>query len=174
MAIRTLFPSHIREVFTYNVFKYCGGGFFSFCSSGTPIIWRLVRLMSQRPLRLSSVLFILLFLFYFLAVISTILSSSSLIWSSASVVLVLLIPSSVFLTSIIVLFTIGCSLVLGHCSYSAPPLCFLFFFSLAFFSPPPTMPVKYRHCLDFCTYLCCLHCLFSSFIQHVFIEPMGT
>ena len=73
---------------------------FFFPSFGTLIIWILVQLMlSQRSLRLSSVLFILFPLFCSLAVISTILSSSSLIHSSASVIL-LLIPSSIFFISI--------------------------------------------------------------------------
>ena len=85
---------------------------FFFSYSGTPIIRMLVCLvLSQRSLRLSSILFILFTLFCFLAVISTILSSSSLIRSSASVTL-LLIPSSVFF----------------HLSYCIVHLC-LFFIS---------------------------------------------
>ena len=59
--------------------------------------------MSQRSLRLSSALFIPFVLFCSSKVISTILSSSSLIHSSASDIL-LLIPSRVFLISVIVLF----------------------------------------------------------------------
>ena len=63
---------------------------------GPPIIRRFVCLiLSQRSLRLSSVLFILFTLFGFLEVIATILSSSSLIHSSGSDIL-LLIPSRVF------------------------------------------------------------------------------
>ena len=86
--------------------------FFFSSSSGTPIIQMLVRLvLSQRSLRLSSILFILFSLFYSSAVISIILSSSSLIHSSASIFL-LLIPSSVFFISVIVLFISVCSLVL--------------------------------------------------------------
>ena len=74
--------------------------FFFSSSYRTPIIRLLVRLMlSQRSLRLSSVLFILFSLFCSVVVISTILSSRSLIHSSASVIL-LLIPSRVFLISI--------------------------------------------------------------------------
>ena len=66
---------------------------FFISSSGTPIIQMLVCLMlSQRSLRLSSILFILFSLFCSVAVISTILSSRSRICSSASVIL-LLIPS---------------------------------------------------------------------------------
>jgi len=59
--------------------------------------------MVQRSLRLSWALFILFTLFCSSEVISTILSSSSLIHSSASDIL-LLIPSRVFLLSVIVLF----------------------------------------------------------------------
>ena len=69
---------------------------FFFFSYGTPKIRMLVHLMlSQRSLRLSSILFILFSLFCSAVVISTILSSRSLIHSSASVIL-LLIPSREF------------------------------------------------------------------------------
>ena len=69
--------------------------FFCSSSSGTTIIQMLVHLiLSQRSLKLSSVLFILLTLFSSSEVIFTILSSSSLIRSSASDIL-LLIPSRV-------------------------------------------------------------------------------
>ena len=68
-----------------------------FSSSGMPIIQLLVHLvLSQRSLRLSSVLFIPFSSFCSSEVISTILSSSSLIHSSASDIL-LLTPSRVFL-----------------------------------------------------------------------------
>ena len=81
--------------------------FFFSSSSGTPIIRMLVCLMlSQRSLRLSSILFILFSLFYCAAVISTILSSTSFIHSSASVILPL-IPYREFLISFIVLFIIA-------------------------------------------------------------------
>ena len=81
--------------------------FFSYYS-GTPIIRMLVCLIwSQRSLRLSSVLFILFTLFCSSEVISTILSSSSQIRSFASGIL-LLIPSRVFLISVIVLFVSVC------------------------------------------------------------------
>ena len=67
--------------------------FFFSSSSGTPIIQMLVHLiLSQRSLRLSSVLFLLFTLFCSSEVISTSLSSSSLIHSFASDIL-LLIPS---------------------------------------------------------------------------------
>ena len=90
--------------------------FFS-SSSGTPIIRMLVCLvLSQRSLRLSSILFILFSLFCSVAVISTILSSRSLFRSSASVIL-LLIPSREFLISCIYCSSLFvCSLVLlGPC-----------------------------------------------------------
>ena len=99
--------------------------FFFYSSSGTPVIQMLVHLiLSQRSLRLSSVLFILFTLFCSSEIISTILSSSSLIHSSASDIL-LLIPSRVFLISVIVLFVSEClffnsyrSLSIGSCIFS--------------------------------------------------------
>ena len=69
---------------------------FFLCSSGSPLIRMLVHLiLSQRSLRLSSILFIIFSLFCPVAVISTIVSSRSLVGFSASVIL-LLIPSRVF------------------------------------------------------------------------------
>ena len=104
------FLSHIREVFNYNLFKYFLRAYFFSSSSGTPIIRMLVHLMlSQRSLRVSSIIFILFSLFCSAVVISTILSYTSLIHSSASVIL-LLIPSREFLISFIVLFIIVCLL----------------------------------------------------------------
>ena len=95
------FLSHVKEVFDYNLFKYFLRPFLFSSSSGTLIIRMLVCLvLSQRSLRLSSILFILFSLFCSSALISTLLSSSSLICSSASVFL-LLIPSSYFFISII-------------------------------------------------------------------------
>ena len=90
--------------------------FFVSSSSGTPVIWMLVHLiLSQRSLRLSSFLFILFTLFCSSEVISTILSSSSLIHYSASDIL-LLVPSRVFLISLIVLSLHVYSLILlGLC-----------------------------------------------------------
>ena len=76
-----------------------------FCSSGTPIIRMLVCLISyQRSLRLSSAQFFSFFFTLFCSseVNPSILSSSSLIGSSASDIL-LLIPSRVFLISVMVL-----------------------------------------------------------------------
>ena len=81
------FLSHVREVFHYNLFKYFLRPFLFLFLFGTPIIRMLVCLvLSQRSLRLSSILFIVFSLFCSLAVISTILSSSSLICSSALVI----------------------------------------------------------------------------------------
>ena len=106
------FPMLVKflTIISSNIFS---NPFFFSSFSGTPKIQMLFHLMlSQKSLRLSSILFILFSLFCSLAVISTILSYSSLICSSASVIL-LLIPSRVFLVSIIVLFiTVFCSLVL--------------------------------------------------------------
>ena len=91
----------VSTIISSKIFPY---PFFFPSSSGTPIIQRLVCLiLSQRSLRLSSVLFILFTLVCSSEVISTILSSSSLSRSFASDI-VLLIPSRVFLISVIVLF----------------------------------------------------------------------
>ena len=102
------FLFHAGEIFNYNLFKSFSYPFFFSSSSGTTIIRMLVHLIwPQRSLRLPSVLFILFTLFCSSEVISTILSSSSLICSSASNIL-LLIPSRVFLISVIVLFVSVC------------------------------------------------------------------
>ena len=61
----------------------------------------------QRSLILSSYLFLLFSLFYSMAVISTSLSSNSLLYSYASAIL-LLIPSSIFFISVIILFISVC------------------------------------------------------------------
>ena len=85
------------KIFSYPFFA-------SSSSSVTPIIRMLVHLIwSQRSLRLSSDLFIFFPLFFSSKVISKIWSSSSGIRYSASDIL-LLIPSRVFLISVIVLF----------------------------------------------------------------------
>ena len=99
-----LFPSLMGKFSTIISSKIFLYSLFPFYSSGTPLVQMLVHLIwSQRSLRLSSALFILFILFYSLEVISTILSSSSLTHSSALDIL-LLIPSGVFLISVIVLF----------------------------------------------------------------------
>ena len=70
------FLSHVREVFSYYLFKYFLRSFLS--SSGTPVMLMLVRLMlSEKSLRLFSFLFILFSIFCSVAVISTILFSHS-------------------------------------------------------------------------------------------------
>ena len=85
------------SIISSKIFSYL----FFFSSSGTCIIHMLVHLIwSQRSLRLSLALFILFTLFCSSEVISTILSSSSLICSFASDIL-LLIPSRVFLISVV-------------------------------------------------------------------------
>ena len=82
--------------------------FFFSSSSETSIAQMLVCLiLSQRSLKLSSIIFILFALFCSSATISTILSSSSLFHSYASVNL-LLFPSRVILISVIVLFIFLC------------------------------------------------------------------
>ena len=89
------FLSHIRKAFSYYLFKYFLRSFLSLFSLWNPIMQMLVPLMlSQRSLRLSSFLFILLSLLCSAPVISTILSSRSFTPASTSVIL-LLIPSSV-------------------------------------------------------------------------------
>ena len=87
--------------------------FFSSSSSGTLIIHMLVHLMlSQRSLRLSSILFIFFSLFCSVVVIPTILSSRSLIRPSASGIL-LLIPSREFFFHLLCCSSLFvCSLVL--------------------------------------------------------------
>ena len=74
------FLFHVGEIFKYNLFKNFLIPFLILFFFSIPIIWMLVLLiLSQKSLRLSSVLFILFILFCSLDVISTILSSSSLI-----------------------------------------------------------------------------------------------
>ena len=97
-----------------------------------------VMILSQRSLRLSSVLFILFTLFCSSEVISTILSSNSLIHSSASDILPL-IPSRVFLISVIVLFVSVClffnssrSLLINYCIFSILVPRFLIIFTIIF------------------------------------------
>ena len=91
------------NIISSNIFSH---HFFFSSFSETHVIQMLLHLiLSQRSLRLSSVLFILFTLSS--EVISTILSFSSLIHSSASDIL-LLIPSREFLISVTVLFTSVC------------------------------------------------------------------
>ena len=116
---------HVWEIFNYNLFQNFLISFLFLFFSGTPIIqMSMCLILSQKSLRLSKVLFILFTLFYSSKVISNILSSSSLIHSSASDIL-LLIPSRVFLISVIVLFVSVClffnsyrSLLIDSCFFS--------------------------------------------------------
>ena len=111
-------------IISSKIFSY---HFFFSSSSGIPIIQILVCLiLSQRSLRLSSVLFTLFTFFCSSEVSPTILSSSSLICSSASEFL-LLILSRVFLISVIVLSLHVYSLILlGLCLLilAFSPFCF--------------------------------------------------
>ena len=95
------FLAHVREVFSYYVFRYFLGFFLSPSYPGTLIMLTLVCLMlSQRSLRFSSFFFILFSRFCSAAVISTILSSRKFFHPYASVIL-LLIPSSVLFMSVL-------------------------------------------------------------------------
>jgi len=91
---------------------------FSFYSlSGTPIVRMLVHLiLSQRSLRLSSILFILFSLFDSSAFISTILSSNSFIRSSTSVFCYLFLMKY-FLLSVIMLFITVCLFFISSRSF---------------------------------------------------------
>ena len=117
---------HVWEIFNYNLFKNFLISFLFLFFSGTPIIqMSMCLILSQKSLRLSKVLFILFTLFCSSEVISTILSSISLIHSSASDIL-LLIPSRIFLISVIVLFVSVClffhssrSLLVDSCIFSS-------------------------------------------------------
>ena len=136
------FLSHVREVFAYNLFKYflrpflflfffwdaynSNVGVFSVVPEVSEIVFNSFHSFS---------------LFCSLAVISTILPSSTFIHSSASVI-PLLIPSSVFFISVIVLFISLCFLDFGDYflshvrevfnynlyKYFLRPFLFLFFF----------------------------------------------
>ena len=102
------FLFHVGEIFSYNLFKKFLIPFpflFFFWDPCNSNVLHLI--LSQRSLRLASVLFILFTLFCYSEVISTIFFSSSLIHSSASDIL-LLIPSRVFLISVIVLVVSVC------------------------------------------------------------------
>ena len=99
--------SYIREVCEYNLLKYFLINFVS-SSSRSPIILILICLtLSQRSLRQSSLLFILLPLFCLSPNIYILLSSGLLIGSSASLIL-LLVPSSAYFISITLLFIVHC------------------------------------------------------------------
>jgi len=92
-------------IISSKIFSY---PFFFSSSSGIPLIQMFIHLIfSQRSLKVASVLFILFTLFYSSEIISTILTFSSLVSYSVSDIL-LLIPSRVFLISVIVLFVFVC------------------------------------------------------------------
>ena len=127
---------HVGEISkNYNLFKIFSHPFF-LSSSGTPVSW-VCLIWSQRSLRLCSALFILFTLFCSSKVSPFILSSSSLIHSSASDIL-LLIPSWVFLISVIVLFVSVClffnysrSLLIDSCIFSILFSRFLIIFTIS-------------------------------------------
>ena len=100
------FLFHIREVFTYNLFKYFLRPILFLFFLWDPCNLN-VGVFNVVPDVSEIVLNCFYSLFCSVAVISTILSSSSLIHPSASVIL-LLIPSSVLFTSVIVLFITVC------------------------------------------------------------------
>ena len=107
------FPSHVREVLSYYVFKYFLTSFLSF-PSGTPIN---VCVFNSFP-EVSETDLISFHFFFFILFHSCDFHHSvfqSLIRSSASVIL-LLIPSSVFFIPVIVLLISVCSLnLLAFC-----------------------------------------------------------
>ena len=104
LGLTDYFLFHVGKIFNYNLFKNFLIPFLFLFFFWDPYFGMLVHLiLSQRSLRLSSVLFIVFTLFCSSEVISTILSSSSLIRSSALDIL-LLIPFTEFLISVIVLF----------------------------------------------------------------------
>ena len=105
LDLYSYFLSHVREIFNYNL-KYFSS-LLLLCSSKTCMIQMLCLMLSHRSLRLSSLLFVLFFFIVFYISYFNILSSSSLIHSSASVTL-LLIPSSVFLISVMALSIVDC------------------------------------------------------------------
>ena len=98
-----------------------GGPYFLSSPSGISIMWMLTHLvLSQRFVKLSSFLLVILFsTFCFAAVISTILSSRSLTCSSASVIL-LLILYSVLSTSVSSLVLLG----IWKVFLASSPFCF--------------------------------------------------
>ena len=193
--------SHVREVFSYYLFKYLLILFtllilfiFSLLITGTSVMRMLICLMlSQRSLKLSSFLFILLLKFCFMAVISTILSSSSLTYSSASFIM-LLICSSVLFIAVSVLFILVClffsssrSLLNSSCIFwvcasvlylrswisftVSSPNSFLGWFpisvSLSCFSGVLSWPSFWN--ISLCSHLlffcnCCLHCTGCRFL----------
>ena len=149
------------------IFSYT---FYFSSSSVIRMLVYLILILFQRSLRLSSVLFILFTLFCSSEVISTILSSSSLIRSSASDIL-LLIPSRVFLISVIVFFVSVClfshsskSLLIDFCIFHIPFSRFLIIFILNSFSG--SLPISSY--LDFCVSSLFLHLCSISLPCHYY------
>ena len=132
-------------------------------------------ILPQMSLRLSLVLFILFTLFCSSEVISTILSSSSLIHSSASDIL-LLIPSRVFLISVIVLFIYVClffnssrSLLIDSCIFSILFSRFLIIFTVVILNSfSGSLPISSSFILDFCISSLLLHLCSISLHFHYF------
>ena len=135
-------------------------------------------ILSQRSLRLFSVLFILLTLFCSSEVISTILSSSLLIHYCASDIL-LLIPSRMFLTSVIVLFVSvwlffnsSRSLLIDYCIFSISFSRFLIIFTiiiLKLFSGrlPISSSFIWTSVFLVCSFICVVFlCLFIIFLTY--------
>ena len=128
------FRFHVGEIFNSNLFKNFLIPFLSLFFFWDPYNSN-VGDWSQRSLKLSSVLFILFTLFCFSEVISTILSSSSLIHCAADILL--LIPSRVFLISVILFLVSAClffnssrSLLIDYCIFSILFSRFLIFFTI--------------------------------------------
>ena len=121
-------------------------------------------ILSQVSLRLSSVLFILFTSFYSSGVIFTILSSNSLIHSSDSDIL-LLIPSRVFLISVIVFvsanvfFNSSRSLLIDYCIFSTLLSRFLIIFTIVILnsfscSLPISSSFIWTSVLLVCSFIC--------------------
>ena len=100
------FLSHVREVFSYYLFKYFLRSFLYFPSGAPKMQMFIHSILSQRSLRLSLFLFILFSVSCFVAMISAIQSSRSFIRSSASAIL-LWIPSSALFISVCSLVLVG-------------------------------------------------------------------
>ena len=127
-------------------------------------------MLSQRSLRLSSILFILFALFCSVVVISTIFSFRSLIHSYVSVIL-LLIPSREFLFSSILLFIIVCLIFSSSRSllnYSSvfsilfPRFWIIFtIIPLNYFSGRLSISSSFVWSVWFlpCSFICCVFCL---------------
>ena len=137
-------------------------------------------ILSQRSVRLSSVVFILFTLFCPSEVISTILSSSSLIHSSVSDSL-LVISSRVFLISVIVLFASMClffnsyrSLLIDSCIFSMLFSRFLIIFTIIILnsfsgSLPISSSFIWTYVFLVCSFICVVFlCLFIIIIIIIF------